>query len=57
MPKTGALSASRIIRRVEKKSVFVVIDQVRHKRDCTDTEDGWRLQISDLEKRRIVLPT
>ena len=30
-------------------------DQVPHKPGCTATEDGWRLEISDLESRGIVL--
>ena len=35
--------------------VFGVSDQVRHKPDCTATEDGKRLDISDLGIRGIVL--
>ena len=38
-----------------RKPVFGVSDQVRHKPGCTATEDGWRLEISDLESRGIVL--
>ena len=38
-----------------KKPVFGVSDQVRHKPGCTTTEDGWRLEISDLGSRGIVL--
>ena len=30
-------------------------EQVRHKPDCTVTEDGWRFEILDLESRGIVL--
>ena len=30
-------------------------DQVRHKPGCTNTEDGLRLEILDLESREIVL--
>ena len=30
-------------------------DKVRHKPGCTATEDGWRLGISDLGSRGIVL--
>ena len=30
-------------------------DQVQHKPVCTVTEDGWRLEILDLESRGIVL--
>ena len=42
---------SRIIR----KPVLAVSDQVRHKLGCTATEDGSRLEISDLGSRGIVL--
>ena len=38
-----------------KKPVFGVFDQVLHKLGCTDTEDGRRLEISDLGSRGIVL--
>ena len=31
-----------------RKPVFHVSDQVRHKPGCTTTEDGWRLEISEL---------
>ena len=40
---------------VVRKPVFGVSDQVRHKPACTATEDGYRLEISDLESRGIVL--
>ena len=40
---------------VLRKPVFRVSDQVRHKPGCTATEDGWRLEISDLESKGIVL--
>ena len=33
-----------------RKPVFRVSDQVRHKPDCTVTEDGYRLEISYLEQ-------
>ena len=36
-----------------RKAVFGVSDQVRHKPGCTATEDGWRLEISDLGSRGI----
>ena len=29
-------------------------DQIRHKPGCTVTEDGWRLEILNLESRGIV---
>ena len=32
---------------VARKHVVMVSDQVRHKPDCTTTEGGWRLEISD----------
>ena len=38
-----------------RKPVFGVSDQVVHKPCCTATEDGWRLEISDLGSRGIVL--
>ena len=38
-----------------KKSVFWVSDLVGHKPGYTATEDGSRLEISDLENRGIVL--
>ena len=37
------------------KPVFGVSDHVRHKPGCTATEDGFRLEISDLGSRGIVL--
>ena len=37
--------------RIARKPVFGVSDQVRHKLGCTVTEDGKRLEISDLESR------
>ena len=40
---------------VVRKPVFGVSDLVRHKPGCTATEDGWRLEISDLDSRGIVL--
>ena len=40
---------------VVRKPVFVVSDQVRHKPGCTATEDGQRLEISNLVSRGIVL--
>ena len=36
---------------VVRKPVFGASDQVRHKPGCTDTEDGRRLEISDLESK------
>ena len=40
---------------VMRKTVFGVSDQVPHKPGCTATEDGLRLEISDLKSRGIVL--
>ena len=40
--------------RLEKTNVLVS-DLVRHKPGCTATEDGYRLEISDLESIGIVL--
>ena len=40
---------------VVRKPVFGVSDQVPHKTGCTATEDGYNLEISDLESRGIVL--
>ena len=40
---------------VLRKPVFGVSDQVAHKPGCTATEDGYRLEISDLGSRGIVL--
>ena len=37
------------------KTNVLVSDLVRHKPGCTATEDGQRLEISDLERRGIVL--
>ena len=34
---------------VARKSVFGVANQVRYKPDCTDSKDGQRLEMSDLE--------
>ena len=39
-----------------RKAVFKVFDQVQNKPGCTTTEDGLRLEISDLESSGIVLP-
>ena len=40
--------------RVARKPAFGVSDQVRHKPDCTATEDDQRLEISDLGSRGVV---
>ena len=41
-----------MLSRVTRKSVFGVSDHIRHKPGCSVTEDGYRLQISDLERKR-----
>ena len=41
--------------RVMRKPVLGVSDLVQHKHGCTATEDGERLEISDLGSRGIVL--
>ena len=40
---------------VLRKPVFGVSDHVWHKPGCTATEDGYKLEISDLGRRGIVL--
>ena len=35
--------------------MFIVFDQVRHKPGCTTSEDGQRLEISDVGSRGIIL--
>ena len=39
-----------------RKPVFGVSDQVRHKPGLTVTEDGYRLEISDLEVQGLYYP-
>ena len=41
--------------RCEKNGLRGFPDQLRQKPDCTATEDGWRLEISDLGRRGIIL--
>ena len=43
------------MRRVMRKPVFGVSDQVRHKPGSTTTEDDWMLEFSDLGSRGILL--
>ena len=40
---------------VREKTNNLGSDQVRHKPCCSDTEAGWKLKISDLRRRGIVL--
>ena len=42
---------------VVRKPVFGVSDQVRHEPGCTTTEDGKRLEISDLGSRGLYYPS
>ena len=48
---TDTLKLSLVVR----KPVFGDSDLVRHKPGCATTEDGYRLEISDLESRGILL--
>ena len=36
-----------------EKTINVVFAQVKHKLSCTSTEDGYRVEILDLESREI----
>ena len=38
-----------------EKTNILLSDLVQQKPGCTATEDGWRLEISDLESRGIIL--
>ena len=38
-----------------KKPTFCNSDQVRHKSGCRASDDGWKLEISDLRRRAIAL--
>ena len=49
------LSIYRLYEPRREKTNILVSDQVPHKPDCTATEDGQRLEISDLESRGIIL--
>ena len=53
--KIGHTAGLAYLSLVLRKPVFRVSDQVPHKPGCTGTEDGWRLAISYLERRWIVL--
>ena len=44
-----------LMSRVNRKSIYMVSDQVRHKLRCTAMEDCNKLEILDLGRRRIVL--
>ena len=45
------------MRHVMRKPIFGDYDQVQHKAGCTAIEDGWRLEISELGTRGIVIST
>ena len=51
---TPGLSKHLIFEPRHEKTNNLVSDLARHKPGCTSTEDGWRLEISDLESRGIV---
>ena len=53
--KPWLLNFTSEIELCREKTNILVSDQVRHKPGCTATEDGQRLEISDLESRGIVL--
>ena len=40
---------------VTRNTIFEVVDQVRYKLGWSTTEDGWRLEISDLGRIEIAL--
>ena len=40
---------------IMRKPVSEVSDQFQHKLDCTAKENGWTLEIADLESRGIIL--
>ena len=50
----SAIETRDIMSLVMRKPLFGVSDQVRHKAGCTATEDGWRLEVSDLGSGGIV---
>ena len=54
-PLSGGRQSVALLSLVARKPVFGVSDQVRHKSGCTTIEDGYRLEILDLESRWIVL--
>ena len=47
--------STRIYEPRHEKTNVLVSDLVRHNLGCTATEDGYRLEITDLESRGIVL--
>ena len=50
------ITALKQVSLVTRKPVFGVFDQVRLKPACSATETSYRLDISDLETRGIILP-
>ena len=55
IPKSQDIARLPYMSLVLRKPVFGVNNQVHYKPGCTATEDGQRLEISDLESRGIVL--
>ena len=45
----------KIFEPCHEKTNVLAFDLVQHKPGCTTTEDVWRLEISDLESKGIVL--
>ena len=52
LPSTNELN---IYEPCHEETISVVLEQVQHKPSCTSTEDGWKLEISDVESRGTVL--
>ena len=55
MQQIGRWYGTKVNEPHHEKTKVLVSDLVRHKPGCTATEDGWRLDISDLENGGIVL--
>ena len=53
--KVGDLVDDKVNEPVHEKTYNLGSDQVRHKPGYTVTEAGWKLEISDLRRRGIVL--
>ena len=51
----GMKNCSIVFEPPHEKTNNVISEQFSHKPSCTSTEDGWRLEILDLENREIVL--
>ena len=48
-------SGQRIYESRPEKTNNMVFELVRHKPACTNTKNGWRLEMLDLKSREIVL--